>query len=163
MFDKNRLTRTYKRTDTQTKIFICACVRKFVCVCVCVCMCVCVCVCGCVWHLLFSSMNYIRSPKVTRSVYFHCIHNRNISPFFFRLEIHSYIHTIEFAVHIAVVFICNWLTTLTITLSQIPIINGTILIIYERGARGVMVIIAGYGHGDTSSNPGPDWLHFTYH
>ena len=31
----------------------------------------------------------------------------------------------------------------------------------ERGARGVMVIVAGYGHGDTSSNPGPDWLHFT--
>ena len=23
------------------------------------------------------------------------------------------------------------------------------------GARGVMVIVAGYGHGDTSSNPGP--------
>ena len=29
------------------------------------------------------------------------------------------------------------------------------------GARGVMVIFAGYGHGDTSSNPGWDWLHFT--
>ena len=29
------------------------------------------------------------------------------------------------------------------------------------GARGVIVIVAGYGHGDTSSNPGPDWLHFT--
>ena len=29
------------------------------------------------------------------------------------------------------------------------------------GARGVMVIVAGYGHGDTSSNPGPDWLHFS--
>ena len=29
------------------------------------------------------------------------------------------------------------------------------------GARGVMVIVAGYGHGDTSSNPGWDWLHFT--
>ena len=29
------------------------------------------------------------------------------------------------------------------------------------GAPGVMVIVAGYGHGDTSSNPGPDWLHFT--
>ena len=29
------------------------------------------------------------------------------------------------------------------------------------GARGVMVSVAGYGHGDTSSNPGPDWLHFT--
>ena len=28
-------------------------------------------------------------------------------------------------------------------------------------ARGVMVIVVGYGHGDTSSNPGPDWLYFT--
>ena len=26
------------------------------------------------------------------------------------------------------------------------------------GARGVMVIVAGYGQGDTSSNPGPDTL-----
>ena len=29
------------------------------------------------------------------------------------------------------------------------------------GARGVMVIIVGNGHGDTSSKPGRDWLHFT--
>ena len=29
------------------------------------------------------------------------------------------------------------------------------------GARGVMVIVVGNGHGDTSSNPGRDWLHFT--
>ena len=29
------------------------------------------------------------------------------------------------------------------------------------GARGVMVIVAGYGHGDRSSNPRPDWLHST--
>ena len=29
------------------------------------------------------------------------------------------------------------------------------------GARGVMVIVAGYGHGDTSSIPVQDWLHFT--
>ena len=29
------------------------------------------------------------------------------------------------------------------------------------GARGVMVIVKGNGHGDTSSNPGRDWLHFT--
>ena len=28
-------------------------------------------------------------------------------------------------------------------------------------ARGVMVIVVGHGHGDTSSNPGRDWLHFT--
>ena len=27
--------------------------------------------------------------------------------------------------------------------------------------NGVMVIIAGNGHGDMSSNPGQDWLHFT--
>ena len=29
------------------------------------------------------------------------------------------------------------------------------------GAHGVMVLIVGSGHGDTSSNPGWDWLHFT--
>ena len=29
------------------------------------------------------------------------------------------------------------------------------------GSRGVMVIITGNGHGDSSSNPGRDWLHFT--
>ena len=34
--------------------------------------------------------------------------------------------------------------------------------IIPSGARGVMVIVAGNGHGDTSSNPGRDWLHFTY-
>ena len=28
-------------------------------------------------------------------------------------------------------------------------------------ARGVMVIVVGNEHGDTSSNPGWDWLHFT--
>ena len=27
-------------------------------------------------------------------------------------------------------------------------------------ARGVMVIVVGNGHGDTSSNPGRDWFHF---
>ena len=30
----------------------------------------------------------------------------------------------------------------------------------QRGARGVMVIVVGNWHGDTSSNPGRDWLHF---
>ena len=29
------------------------------------------------------------------------------------------------------------------------------------GAHGVMVIVAGIGHSDMSSNPGRDWLHFT--
>ena len=31
-----------------------------------------------------------------------------------------------------------------------------LLDVFVGGARGVMVIVAGYGHGDTSSNPGPD-------
>ena len=33
-------------------------------------------------------------------------------------------------------------------------------IILLGGAYGVMVIVAGNGHGDTSSNPGRDWLYF---
>ena len=33
--------------------------------------------------------------------------------------------------------------------------------VYIGGARGVIVIIVGNEHGDTSSNPGRDWLHFT--
>ena len=32
---------------------------------------------------------------------------------------------------------------------------------YSGGARGVMVIVTGNGHSNTSSNPGRDWLHFT--
>ena len=34
---------------------------------------------------------------------------------------------------------------------------------YTGGARGVVVIAVGNEHGNTSSNPGRDWLHFTYH
>ena len=30
----------------------------------------------------------------------------------------------------------------------------------NEGARGVMVIAVGNGHGDTSSNPGQDWCYF---
>ena len=32
---------------------------------------------------------------------------------------------------------------------------------YYGGARGVMVIVVGNGHGDSSSNPGREWFHFT--
>ena len=35
------------------------------------------------------------------------------------------------------------------------------IMVIRGGARGVMVIVTGYGHGDTSSIPGQDWLHFT--
>ena len=34
------------------------------------------------------------------------------------------------------------------------------LVKYFTGARGVMVIVIGIGHDDTSSNPGREWLHF---
>ena len=37
-----------------------------------------------------------------------------------------------------------------------------IIMLTVGGARGVMVIVAGYGHGDTSSNPESDWLHLIY-
>ena len=41
-------------------------------------------------------------------------------------------------------------------------INFTPLYIYICiHAHGVMVIVGGNGHGDTSSNPGRDSLHFT--
>ena len=30
-----------------------------------------------------------------------------------------------------------------------------------QSVRGVMIIVIGNGHGDTSSNPGRDQLHFT--
>ena len=32
---------------------------------------------------------------------------------------------------------------------------------HKYGGGRVIVIFAGNGHGDTSSNPGRDWLHFT--
>ena len=36
-----------------------------------------------------------------------------------------------------------------------------VIVNIKGGARGVMIIVVGNGHGDKSSNPGPDWLHFT--
>ena len=41
--------------------------------------------------------------------------------------------------------------------------NRTIINDKHGGARGVMVIVVGNGHGDTSSNHGRDRLHFTQH
>ena len=37
----------------------------------------------------------------------------------------------------------------------------SLLAIPVGGARGVIVIVVGNEHGDTSSNPGRDCLHFT--
>ena len=44
----------------------------------------------------------------------------------------------------------------------IPVYHSQIrLCVKCTDARGVMVIVVGNGHDDTSSNPGRDWLHFT--
>ena len=43
-----------------------------------------------------------------------------------------------------------------------PILNCYCYIEILGGACDVMVIVVGNGHGDTSSNPGRDWLHFTW-
>ena len=40
-------------------------------------------------------------------------------------------------------------------------LSGLGRIIPSKDARGVMVIVVGNGLGDTNSNPGRDWLHFT--
>ena len=44
----------------------------------------------------------------------------------------------------------------------IPIVIGAFDTV-NKGACGVMIIVIGNGHGDTSSNPGRDRLHFTSH
>ena len=45
----------------------------------------------------------------------------------------------------------------TITPHEAPMSSVCIVIYWSGGARGVMVIVGGNGHGDTSSNPGQDW------
>ena len=63
--------------------------------------------------------------------------------------------------------VCSWLI-LTVKINQYNIFagNGRECIFHHEQSlngdgRGVMVIVVGNGHGDTSSNPGRDWLHFT--
>ena len=72
----------------------------------------------------------------------------------FRWLIHTMVQTQPQFLRNAVLFYqredIHWIYSLNIY--QIEIVGG---------ARGVMVIVAGNGHGDTSSNPGRDWLHFT--
>ena len=44
---------------------------------------------------------------------------------------------------------------------QTWLIDFNCMVTLYGGARGVMVIVIGNGHGDMSSNPGRDWLRFT--
>ena len=50
----------------------------------------------------------------------------------------------------------NWFTVIIIIICYNLIVRPSFFFNNGFGARGVMVIVAGYGHGDTSSNPGPD-------
>ena len=65
-----------------------------------------------------------------------------------------YYHSVSALVHSGFVQVSDIISNLWIS-SLSDIINSW------RGACGVMVIVVGNGHGDTSSNPGQDWLHFT--
>ena len=51
--------------------------------------------------------------------------------------------------------------TLNLCKTDNGILDQTNLFIVNGGACGVMVIVIGNGHSDTSSNPGRSWLHFT--
>ena len=84
-----------------------------------------------------------------------------------RLDLKIPEYLMHFILSNAFCFMKNWnLTILPYDdfrfLSQFQdIIIIIIIIIILGGACGVMVIIVGNGHGDTGSNPGRDWLHFT--
>ena len=56
---------------------------------------------------------------------------------------------------------CPFPTTVTITTTNSSRVYVRMYTYLWGGARGVMVIAAGNGQGDTSSNPGRDLLHFT--
>ena len=48
-----------------------------------------------------------------------------------------------------------------VNMVTICILMQSVMYLFYGGAHGVMVIIAGNGHGFTSSNPWWDWLYFT--
>ena len=50
---------------------------------------------------------------------------------------------------------------LSLSLSIYRFLSFFLLSLHKFKAHGVMVIVVGNGHGDASSNPGRDWLHFT--
>ena len=54
----------------------------------------------------------------------------------------------------------EWLKYLQTDLGIYDMITNSCYTFSSGGARGVMVIVVGNGLGDTSSNPGRDWLHF---
>ena len=78
-------------------------------------------------------------------------------PMHTRILIHSLLHIyIQLYIH-------KYMLTYQFryTPTYIHIHTHMLYMLTHGGARGVMVIVVGNGHGDTSSNPGWDWLHFT--
>ena len=52
-------------------------------------------------------------------------------------------------------------SNVSVLLNHLQERNGWYRMMLGGGAPGVIVIVVGNGHGDTSLNPGRDWLHFT--
>ena len=59
-------------------------------------------------------------------------------------------------------FDCVETTAIEIVLTHLKLkLPKNLSLTHHGGARGVMVIVVGNGHSDSSSNPGREWLHFT--
>ena len=76
----------------------------------------------------------------------------------FYLSIYIYIYIYQYRSIVANLLDCD------ITISEFKTLVIQLLVnTFGKygGARSVMAIVVGNGHGDTSSNPGREWLHFT--
>ena len=70
-------------------------------------------------------------------------------------HIHTHTHRIQTYIYIYI-YILSYMQK---TCAETGVCQGLLTPI--GGARGVIVIVVGNGHGDTSSNPEREWLHFT--
>ena len=83
----------------------------------------------------------------------------SFSYFYFLNEVLSIINSICFSAKISEMSYLYYLHVLDCC----PHLDCYICNVFYGGAHSVMVIVVGNGHGDTSSNPARDWLHFTLH
>ena len=123
-------------------IYVCVCVC--VCVCLCVCMCyVCIYVCVCYIYMCVNVRVYVNVNKQN--------FNRNPSLFskFSKIVLGNPTYQIILQLFNSLEmarFFQNFLLSSSVTLLSAGI----------GGARGVVAIVVGNGHSDTSSNPGRD-------
>ena len=116
------------------------------CVCVCVCACVCACVCTCVYIYIYIVMfpypdKLLNKRSKVVKKFKH--ENKNLL---------CYMHPLH-RLSSLFIFIYSSINSLFFMLT-LEILCGTNDCIFHKGDCGVMVIVVGNGHGDTSSNPG---------